>query len=602
MDNSTLKPSFGFKSIIQGFTAVILLISLVVPLGSGQALPNPPGITFSVNTDSDLGDAAPGDGACSTTTGTCSLRAAIDEMNALGTGGVIDFFDNYTINLTDTIFLATNNITLTGSSHAITIVGPSTSSSVALWLAGDGGLVEYLTVKNPVGYAIYIDHCDGLCPSFITSGSNYIVDHVNAIGSAVGIGIVGDNNTVQNSYIGVTESTLSSLVDPSDCVEDERNTYGIYEYDAVNTLIQNNQILCNSIYGIEDAFTETLIITGNTLSGNGRHGIDLNGTNSALIQGNYIGNLAGTIIFPNNEDGIRLEVGASNIKVGGSGATDGNIISGNSQFGIFIQDGTTNVLVDRNLIGLDSNHDPLPNYFGVSVSSASHVTIGSNNHALYQQFISSNRYGGISIGSSDDVTILDNTLIGLASWTSDNAPDDPAGNGWDGISISDSTNVTVESWKIAYSEWSGIYVQGASSLHNTFLPKNIYSNGRLSIDLEPYGFTPNDPGDTDSGPNDLLNYPEITGVNGNNLSGTVCAGCTVYFYQAKCNPGFNGGGGSTISGLLPATADESGVWQTTLPAGIQPWNITMLTYDSETNQTSEFSPVYTTFIPLTLRP
>ena len=66
--------------------------------------------------------------------------------------------------------------------------------------------------------------------------------------------------------------------------------------------------------------------------------------------------------------------------------------------------------------------------------------------------------------------------------------------------------------------------------------------------------------------------------------------------------GVDGGGARFDLGMVPAVADGSGNWSATLPYGIRSWNISMLTYDSETNQTSEFSPIYTTFIPLTIRP
>ncbi|MGD2049860.1 MAG: CSLREA domain-containing protein, partial [Chloroflexota bacterium] len=42
------------------------------------------GTTFTVNTTDDAGDDNPGDGLCSTASGECSLRAAIEELNALG--------------------------------------------------------------------------------------------------------------------------------------------------------------------------------------------------------------------------------------------------------------------------------------------------------------------------------------------------------------------------------------------------------------------------------------------------------------------------------------------------------------------------------------
>ena len=46
----------------------------------------------------------------------------------------------------------------------------------------------------------------------------------------------------------------------------------------------------------------------------------------------------------------------------------------------------------------------------------------------------------------------------------------------------------------------------------TILGNSIYANGELGIDLSNDGPTPNDPGDGDSGPNDVLNTPILTAV------------------------------------------------------------------------------------------
>ena len=48
-----------------------------------------------------------------------------------------------------------------------------------------------------------------------------------------------------------------------------------------------------------------------------------------------------------------------------------------------------------------------------------------------------------------------------------------------------------------------------SGQDNFIKGNSIYSNGKLGIDLGNDGVTPNDPGDTDTGPNTLLNFPEI---------------------------------------------------------------------------------------------
>ncbi|MBJ6611143.1 MAG: VWA domain-containing protein [Candidatus Thiothrix moscowensis] len=66
----------------------------------------------------------------------------------------------------------------------------------------------------------------------------------------------------------------------------------------------------------------------------------------------------------------------------------------------------------------------------------------------------------------------------------------------------------------------GIAVTG-NSKGNSLLSNNIYNNGGLGIDLGNDGVSNNDAGDTDSGANNLLNYPEVKtssfGTNGSRI-------------------------------------------------------------------------------------
>ncbi len=52
-----------------------------------------------------------------------------------------------------------------------------------------------------------------------------------------------------------------------------------------------------------------------------------------------------------------------------------------------------------------------------------------------------------------------------------------------------------------------------SPVNNTLTKNSIYSNGGEGIDLGRNGVTPNDPGDTDTGDNNLMNYPVLTSAN-----------------------------------------------------------------------------------------
>jgi hypothetical protein len=76
---------------------------------------------------------------------------------------------------------------------------------------------------------------------------------------------------------------------------------------------------------------------------------------------------------------------------------------------------------------------------------------------------------------------------------------------------------------------------GVSSVHNRISGNRFEAIGALSIDLGGNSVSePNDPGDTDLGPNDLLNHPIITRAVS---PGRVRAGCRVDFYLAHPFPG-----------------------------------------------------------------
>src|SRR6266478_3035039 len=59
------------------------LLVVTVAVLTGWAFARAEAATFTVNCTMDDVDAAPGDGICSTATGACTLRAAIQETNAL---------------------------------------------------------------------------------------------------------------------------------------------------------------------------------------------------------------------------------------------------------------------------------------------------------------------------------------------------------------------------------------------------------------------------------------------------------------------------------------------------------------------------------------
>jgi len=227
--------------------------------------------------------------------------------------------------------------------------------------------------------------------------------------------------------------------------------------------------------------------------------------------------------------GIAIFNGANSNTVGGITEGERNIISGNSGFGLLIMglnNGSINNSVLGNYIGTDYlGMSALPNLFaGIGIIlGASNNTIGGMEVGA-GNVISGNQEQGISIGlDSPKSNIVQGNYIGI------NATGEGAlGNGSDGIWIlPDAVDNLVGGDEagagniIAFNAGAGILLNDTSTtLRNRLSRNSIFSNGTIGIDLslnpDPPGrdgVTLNDPGDADTGPNNLQNYPVITSAD-----------------------------------------------------------------------------------------
>ena len=337
------------------------------------------------------------------------------------------------------------------------------------------------------------------------------IDGTNTGASIDGLAITAGSSTIRGLVINRFDTDVSSdgiSLDTGDgnLIEGNylgTNVTGVLDFgNAGDGVAISNGSSSNTVGG-------TGIGARNLLSGNGVYGVAVSGsgTTGNMILGNYIGtNADGSAGLGNTFSGVKLQTSSSGTTVGGTTAAERNIISGNLQHGVFIGDSTGNI-VQGNYIGTDA---------------AGSGSIANTNHGVrINSIASSNTIGGTAAGAGNVI----------------------ANNTQKGISVADTVGT------------------GNAIQRNT-----IYANTDIGIDLmdpgDPgNGVTPNDAGDGDSGPNNLLNYPVIYSatISGGNVTviGEARPGATVEFFEADGDGSGYGEGQTFIDSKVEGSGDDS---------------------------------------------
>jgi hypothetical protein len=174
-----------------------------------------------------------------------------------------------------------------------------------------------------------------------------------------------------------------------------------------------------------------------------------------------------------------------------------------------------------------------------------------------------------------------------------------------GLTIQSSENY-VEGICITAFPISGIVVTGGNSIHNMLSNNLIYDNDSLGIDLNNDGVTANDYPDSDTGPNDLLNFPVIDSIFMDidsifTVYGIAGSDNTVEFFVAhppedSIRPGDPTGHGEAWAYVGSDTCDGSGGFIYTIGSEVAPFSVITTTATDANGNTSEFS-VNDTLIP-----
>ncbi len=331
-------------------------------------------------------------------------------------------------------------------------------------------------------------------------------------------------------------------------------------------------------------------ILNNVLSGNYSYGIFIvtTGTYYNTFQGNIVGlNASGTDTVP-NDAGLLIGGGTKYNTIGGYSASERNIISGNRFGGIEISDiGTSDNLIRGNYIGTDiTGLLSMPNEYGISM-----LTYPANN-IIDSNVVSGNAHYGILLFEYADSNQISNNYIGLGS---DSVT--PLSNGTVGIVLwNGCSNNYIYRNAIAYHDTCAVAVKDNGTLYNTISQNEMYSNSLMGIEIFPEGPNANDAGDTDIGPNELMNTPVISYASWDCLSfnfwiyGTLDTenpdGCIVEIFEAQPDSIFSWGEGKKYIGST--TVDSNGNWMFN-GYGIGDITLATATATSISGSTSEFS-------------
>lgn len=362
----------------------------------------------------------------------------------------------------------------------------------------------------------------------------------------------GGSNVIEGNFIGITPAGNAARANAGAGIlvtDSSFNTIGGTTAAARNVVSGNLQ---------QGITIGPQLDTGGPVTGLSRQNV---------VYGNYVGTDAtGTQAIGNGQVGVFVLIASVN-EIGGPTAGAGNVISGNSGVGLLIS--STGTLQDGSSIsGIAENNRVVANLIGPSTSPT--ITLGNACDGVALRSTSGNTIGEAPLSEHNHIVGNGAGTCGLAGFDRGN-----------GISIFNANS-------------------GSNSLLNKIGYNEIQNNRGLGIDLGSDGVTPNDPLDSDSGPNELQNYPTLTKAV-TNTTGTVVSGTLTskpnetftvqLFASATCDSSGNGEGAEFVD-EINVTTNNSGIaviaYSTSriFQSGA---SITATTTDSARN-TSEFSP------------
>lgn len=265
------------------------------------------------------------------------------------------------------------------------------------------------------------------------------------------------------------------------------------------------------------AASASLVLRGLGFGGFGQAVVLLGGSDH-VIAGNQFGGSVGGVVLPGaGLQPISIGVNAGGrLIVGGQNIADRNVIGGGGFYGINVQSTVASTpdqcRIVNNLIGVAANGiTPVPNFTGIGLAGgsctvASNRIVGNSHDAILINGGNGNLVQGNVLGVDVNGSGIFNSGAGVHITSGDgNVIGTSASSGITGLLFSNTIRFMVD---------GGVLASGG--IGNSIRSNLIYDNGAtgngMDIDLGAIGPTANDPGDADGGPNQLQNFPLITGV------------------------------------------------------------------------------------------
>ena len=484
--------------------------------------------TYVVNSPADLPDININDNVCIDASGNCTLRAAIQNANKTSNKDIIEFNipgnAPFVITVTDVMhpiqqpliidgrtqlnYINSPIIEIDGSNlpvgkNGLQLIGNSTGSEIYGLSIGGFKRLEvspfsfgYGVLSN-TGNHIFQSNYIGIKPDgttvnsntggglfFNNSGRNQIggiqpnqgnVISGNGVGGLTFQGSTTNsaatNNLIQGNLIG-TDATGTLI---------KGNRFNVQFINAPNNILGGNSAASRNIISGASASDDNTVGTGIAITGSESYG--------NTVIGNYIGtDITGMLSLPNVRGGIFMLFGANNNQIGTDNALEGNLISGNGFYGIYLQGGVgidpvASNSIKGNYIGVDiTGNVALSNGRGIMMLTGDiegNIIGGTTPNS--KNVISGNASAGIAIFSGENNQILGNYIgtnaSGTIALTTSTGIDLRSGNNSVGGSANGSRNIV--SGNYIGIEISGITSSGCS-IKGNYIGLNASGNEALA--------------------------------------------------------------------------------------------------------------------------